>query len=141
MTTLPIGSSDDEILALIRAWAAALAEGNFNRAYALTAHDPYYHWTPDLIRDVIAGYGVPRSQANGLAHRVTALATATGPIKPRHEVRRFSEPRSLGAGIAAIGEVWFDLPLDGAWSDLTATFEIQRTEEHLRLVLNDIHVF
>jgi hypothetical protein len=141
MTALPIDSSDDQILAVARAWAAALAEGNFERAYAITAHDPHYQWTPDRIGNVIAGNGLPLTQGGGRAHRVTSLATATGPLRPRHEVHRFPKPRSLDAGVAAIGEVWFDLPLDGAWSDLTATFELQRTAEHLLLVLNDIHVF
>ncbi|KMW57419.1 hypothetical protein AIOL_002383 [Candidatus Rhodobacter oscarellae] len=35
----------------------------------------------------------------------------------------------------------FDLPLDGEWSDLTATFEVMQVKEQFVLVLQDIHVF
>jgi hypothetical protein len=35
----------------------------------------------------------------------------------------------------------FDLPLDGEWSDLTATFQIQSFDDVLHLILNEIQVF
>jgi hypothetical protein len=41
----------------------------------------------------------------------------------------------------SVGEVWFDLPLDGSWSDLTATFDLQERGGALVLVLQEIHVF
>ena len=40
-----------------------------------------------------------------------------------------------------IAEVWCDLPLNGAWSDLTATFSVQQRIGHAVLVLQQIHVF
>ena len=70
-----------------------------------------------------------------------APESAVGGPRPRHEVDRWESPRDLGDGRLAIGQVWFDLPLDGEWSDLTATFEIQRAVGGVQLVLNDIHVF
>ncbi len=36
--------------------------------------------------------------------------------------------------------MWFDLPVNGEWSDLTATFQILRHGDALVLQLEDIHV-
>jgi len=58
-------------------------------------------------------------------------------LTPRHEVERFDSPTPAGD----IGEVWFDLPLNGVWSDLTATFAIYPLEDKIVLALNQIHVF
>lgn len=40
-----------------------------------------------------------------------------------------------------VGKVWYDLPLNGEWSDLTATFNILKSESHIVLELNEIHIF
>jgi hypothetical protein len=141
MIVLPIDATDDAILAAVREWVAALAAGDFVGAYAMTAHEPYYRWSPDLIRDVIAGYGLPEPAPDGIAHRVTPIETAEEDVHPEHEVTRWNEPRDVDNGRVAIGEVRFDLPLDGYWSDLTATFEIQQGASNIVLVLNEIHVF
>lgn len=38
------------------------------------------------------------------------------------------------------GRVYFDLPLNGEWSDLTAIFRLEHDKENLLLVLEEIHV-
>lgn len=40
----------------------------------------------------------------------------------------------------SIGEIWYDLNLDGFASDLTATFSIVERSDRLEIELNDIHV-
>ncbi len=40
-----------------------------------------------------------------------------------------------------IGNVIYDLPLNGEWSDLSATFYILKKEEFITLELDEIHVF
>jgi len=42
--------------------------------------------------------------------------------------------------LRGIGDIWYDLNIDGYASDLTATFFIQKRTDGLVLVLNDIHV-
>ena len=39
-----------------------------------------------------------------------------------------------------VGHVDFDLPLNGEWSDVTATFNIREVEDAWVLCLEDIHV-
>ena len=83
---------------------------------------------------MIVGYGSPEPR-DGHDHRVTSTALAAGGRTPTHEVERY-EARAGDR----VGHVWFDLPLDGEWSDLTATFDIERRAGRLVLVLDDVHV-
>jgi hypothetical protein len=140
MIVLHRDASDDEILDLVRKWVAALAADDYAAAYQMTAHDPYWQWTPNLMRNVIAGYGLPEPQPDGVMHHVTPLETAKGGPSPRFVVTKYEPPRNEPNG-EILGDVCFDLPLDGEWSDLTARFEILFDAEGLKLVLNEITVF
>jgi hypothetical protein len=86
-------------------------------------------WTPELIRQVVKSYGdaVP-------TQRVTLVGKPTD-ITQRKEVTRWEKNRMKG-----IGEVWYDLNIDGFASDLTATFWIVESGDGVTLRLNDIHV-
>jgi hypothetical protein len=39
-----------------------------------------------------------------------------------------------------VGEIWYDLNIDGVASDLTSTFRVVRVQGGLVVRLNDIHV-
>ena len=134
--TFPKEASDEELLDGVKKWVDLLAEARFSEAYNLTAHDSYYEWTPDLIRSVIAGYGMPHEQGDP-EHRISKIVETEGGGAPDWWVDRWenAEPSNR------LGFVSFYLPLDGEWSDLTATFEVLRNKDHLVLVLQDIHVF
>lgn len=137
---LPASATDEQILQIAREWADALARDDYEAAYNMTGHDPYYQWTPDLIRTVVSNYGGVEPLGDGSTCRVTPLDSAQGGPTPRHVVARRTVPADA-SGARDLGAVWFDLPLDGEWSDLTATFEIVSEEDELHLVLNEIHVF
>jgi hypothetical protein len=110
---------DEDVLRLVETWIDALARGDFAGAYAMTEHDPYYAWTPDLIRDVIAGYGLPTPHPSGEAFAVTPRARAEGT-----PADRAVDPEARRPG--ALAEVRYSLPLNDEWSDLTATFGLER---------------
>ena len=133
---LPAAPSDTQILDIIDAWIADLARGDYACAHARTAHDTYYGWTPALLRAVIEGYGLPEAYADGSVHRVTPAAQASGVPHARCVER----PANQDGGVA-IAEARHALPLNGAWSDLTATFRVEGTALGARLVLQEIHVF
>ena len=88
MKTLPASATDEEILQIAREWVQALASENYQAAYDITAHYPYYQWTPDLIRTVVQNYGSTEPLADGSVCRVTPLDTAHGGPAPRHVVER-----------------------------------------------------
>ena len=133
---LPAAPSDTQILDIIDAWIADLARGDYAGAHARTAHDAYYGWTPALLRAVIEGYGSPEPHADGTVYRITPAAEASG---TPHE--RCVERPDGQNGAAAIAEVRHCLPLNGSWSDLTATFRVEGTATGAMLVLQEIHVF
>ena len=139
MVVLNRDASAVEILELVRKWVAALASDDYAEAYRMTAHDPYWQWTPELMRKTVAGCGLPEPCADGVIHRVTSPEAAKGE-RARAAVTKYEEPR-IDANGQIVGEVHFELPLDGDWSDLTARFEILVNEDGLNLVLNEIHVF
>ena len=126
--------SDQQIFAVVEAWIDDLSREDYDRAYARTAHDSYYEWTPELIRSVIEGYGLPEPHRSGVVFKVTDPNTAKG--KPYHrEIERNDVHDSV------IAEAWYDLPLNGKWSDLTATFSVRLVEGAPTLILEQIHVF
>jgi hypothetical protein len=111
-----------------------LARGEYGGAFQRTEHDPYYWWTPELIRAVVQGYGLPEPHRSGRVFTVTPRkSTHGGP--PRRTVDR-EEIRPH-----AMAEVWYDLPLNGEWSDLTATFRIEPRDDGSVVVLQEIRVF
>jgi hypothetical protein len=129
MTPLPSTSADDDLIAFVDRWASLLEKEAYSEAYQLTEHDPDMGWTPQLIRNVIKSYGKASP-----TQRVTLAGKPTD-ISQRKEVTRWPQNRLKG-----IGEVWYDLNIDGFASDLTATFWIAATPAGLILRLNDIHV-
>jgi hypothetical protein len=86
-------------------------------------------WTPELIQEVIKSYDECRSE-----QRVTVIGKATD-ISQRKEVMRWPINRH-----GYIGEIWYDLNIDGYASDLTATFGILESSDGLTIELSDIHV-
>jgi hypothetical protein len=129
MTPLHTTSTDSELIAFVDRWASLLEKEAYYEAYHLTDHDPAMRWTPELIRTVIKSYGEASS-----TQRVTLAGKPTD-ITQRKIVTRRPENRAKG-----VGEVWYDLNIDGFASDLTATFWIVSTPEGFLLRLNDIHV-
>src|SRR5688572_13674540 len=113
---LPPDASDSQILAAVRLWADMLAAADYAGALAMVDARP--HWTPELLRTVISNYGSVEPMRDGSTYRVTPPGTAHGGPTPRHGVERHGDRVS----------VWFNLPLNGEWSDLTATFDVVRRD-------------
>ncbi|EJN04238.1 hypothetical protein [Phyllobacterium sp. YR531] len=131
---LPLEASDQQILNAVRTWCAALAAEDYEGARSMVRAPG---WTAEKLRKTIEGYD-GYNQSGEYPHRLSPLDTAEyrpgdEPVNnpwPRHEVDR-------DEGLIS---VWFDLPLDGYWSDLTATFSVE-TEGHATvLYLDMVHV-
>jgi hypothetical protein len=129
MTLFSLAISNAEIIAFVDAWAALLEAGDYQAAYDATAHSAEMHWTPELIRAVIEQYGEAEP-----GQRVTVVG-APSDIHQRKEVDRWPANRN-----GSVGEVWYDLNINGMVSDLTATFALKQEASGIRIYLNDIHV-
>ncbi|HVE78056.1 MAG TPA: hypothetical protein VNA89_04295 [Gemmatimonadaceae bacterium] len=129
MTPLRRDASDADLLAYVDRWAALLEAEDYEAAFALTDHDPIAGWAPELLREVIKGYAEAST-----SQKVTLEGQPTD-VRQRKEVTRWPVPRPAG-----IGQIWYDLNIDGRATDLTATFWIVATPDGLVLRLADIHV-
>ncbi|MBK8653256.1 MAG: hypothetical protein IPN20_05045 [Haliscomenobacter sp.] len=132
MDIFPLAPTDAQILAGVDAWIEDLAAENYASAFARTAHDPYYRWTPELLRAVVEGYGLPEPSPDGRKWKVTdPHGCCVG-----KDIRRVE--RNIPGAFAHVS---VQLPLNGEWSDLTAKFRVEELSEHSVLILEEIHVF
>ena len=129
MELLPLDASDADLIAFADRWASLMETEDYAAAFALTEHDPSMNWTPDLIGEVVKAYG--DADPN---QRVTLEGKSTD-ITQRKNVDRW-DANAHGA----VGEIWYDLNIDGFASDLTATFTLIQRADGLAIELNDIHV-
>lgn len=136
ITLLPENAPDDEILSAVRSWVELLAADNFEAGYAMLQHYPNEPWAPDFLRMWISNYGWHDPMKDGSTFRVTSWKTATGREKHYQDVVRYDSP----AADHSLGDVHFDLPLNGEWSDLTAIFSFFNHAGFLVLQLDDVHV-
>jgi hypothetical protein len=101
---------------------------DYDAAYNFTSQEPQMQWTPTSLRDVIKAYG------DAKPNQVVTLDGKSNEIKQRKFVERW------GRDSLKIGEIWYDLNIDGSVSDLTAFFAILDRRVGLEIELNDIHL-
>ncbi len=129
MKPLPRASSDEQLLEVVHHWVRLLESEKYDEAFAFTDHVENSGWTPDFIKQFIEGYGDAEP-----GQKVTFDGRPTD-ISQRIEVTRWNEN-----AFGEIGEVWYDLNINGLASDITATFRICAVPGGLVLRLNDVHV-
>jgi hypothetical protein len=126
---LPKSAQKDQALAFVDSWVELLEQEEYEAAYKHTAHRADMGWSTQLIRQTIKGYGQRLP-----AQRVTLVGRDTD-VRQRKEFDRYAKARG-----AAVGQIWYDLNIDEALSDLTATFLIYEVDGGLAVVLDNIHV-
>jgi hypothetical protein len=124
--------SDDEILAAIRSWIDDLVADDYATALSRTELDPYYQWTPTLLKAVVASYGPSSKALQTREWTVTPRTSASG--SPLVRLERSYVPQG------ALAYVEHTLPLDGQWSDLTAAFRVEPRAEGAALILENVRV-
>lgn len=129
MDSLSLDASGDDLIAFVDRWAALMESEDYAVAYAFTEHDAHMKWTPELLGDVVKAYG--DADPN---QKVTVDGKPTD-ITQRKNVTRWERNAHN-----AVGEIWYDLNIDGFVSDLTATFTIIERADGLAIELNDIHM-
>jgi hypothetical protein len=151
--TLAIDASDEEIRNLVVEWHELLAQRRYAEALELLPHSSEEtDWTPELLDEVIQGYGVIGGDRETLDfllkhHGVQRFEITTLVGRPDRDeiIARISVDRENLYGLDPVeylGMVHFDdVPLSGFRSDLTARFQIKRIgSDRLTLEFLDLHV-
>jgi hypothetical protein len=132
--------TDAAVLALVELWVGLLVEQRFDDAMAMLG--PSGAWDPGLLGTVIRNYGSVEPREDGRTFSVTSPAATTQGGDARFKVSWFDPPvtNRLDYAPDLLGHASYDLPLDGQWSDVTATFEILNLPDGAVLALDDVHV-
>ncbi|MCR5887177.1 hypothetical protein LRS06_05165 [Hymenobacter sp. J193] len=134
--------SDEGLLEAVRTWVKLLEEERYKDAFNFTHQDPYHAWTPELMRDIIYGYGIVEMETEGERFKVTSIEEAKERNGRPYADVDFHMPRKHSIeNTLIVAEIWFSLPLNGEWSDLTASFNVLYMPECVSLELQEIHVF
>jgi hypothetical protein len=128
-------TNPDQLLAVIRDWFRLLAADRWEEASGMLDEPNMYgiRWTPEYIRyalDLAYGPDCPFRAAHSEGPRFSDPETATG--NPNAEVWTAQNESGFRAD--------HDVPLNGAWSELTAQFEFLRRPGGLAVILHDLHV-
>jgi hypothetical protein len=130
----------DQAVRAIERWVGLLVQGHFHEAMEMLA--PSATWTPDVLASVIRNYGSVEPRDDGRTFSVTAPALTTEGGDARFEVTWLDPPLTNRLDYAPdlLAHARYDLPLDGAWSDVTATFDILDLPDGVALALADVYV-
>jgi len=129
--------TDGEILQFVEAWIDNLARGDYTGAFSRTEHDPY------TTSGFPTSYGLS-SRATDCQNHFAAAGCSLSRRESPHRAARHSTQLPVDREDIrphALAEVWYNLSLNGEWSDLTATFRVEPRDGGSAVVLQEIHVF
>jgi len=139
---LPLDCSDEDILAFARRWTDRLAEEDYTGAFGMLHHAPAHpgqSWvgTPAELRAWVVNGGSDVPIPGESACRVTPPGSAAGEV-PRGFLALHREAGERYPGCR--GRLDWPLPLNGAWSDLKASFDLVERGGGLVFVLVALRV-
>lgn len=121
----------------VHRWFDCLANGDYEAAYNLTFHGPYYEWTPELIESMINSCGLPHEEGE-TKYVLTDWRIDNG--KDRGGEFNLYDKHVENGGYTQLGYGYYEVPLNGEWGDLSAVFRIVRYKEGAALLLAEVHV-
>lgn len=132
----------EAVLPFAYEWVDLLARDRYEEAFDLLYHPTNEEWTPEIMRQLVANYGSLQPFHDGRTFRITPPSSAvlgadrtntTQEICWCDEGERERRPQQAGF-------LDFDVPLNGQWSDLTLTFNVNEQPSGYVLELTGIHV-
>lgn len=128
MYTIPRPVTEQSIRKALSIWINLLADEKYAQAAEFLLEEGECKWTAELLREVISNHQISNDQVS--PSQVTRENETKGGLLPRHDI--------IWDGFA--GEAWYDMPLLGEWSDLTAVFAIKSSLAGAHLILEQLRV-
>ena len=116
----------------IHKWILLLADENYEGASEFLFHEKDYPWPPELLKEAITDYRAYENQVE--TTRITDPKYTHDGNEPRQDVTLSSFNPDY------VAEAWYDLPVLGKWSDLTATFLFKKDLQGILFILEDLRV-
>lgn len=138
MVRLSKDATDEQILDVLRDWIELLAQDKYNEAFEMFRYGENSGWTPEHIRTWINNCTAWEPWDTGEVFKVTSLKEPISGKSYNCDVNWWDSPPPNCKECK--GVVYFDLPLNGEWSDITAMFDIIELDDCLILELDDIHI-
>jgi hypothetical protein len=141
MVRLPLECRDADILAVAEEWTNRLAAEDYAGAWDMLLHRPREVWapTPDVLRSRIRECGC-EAPTPGQPLRVTPVATAAGARWLRLPALSRTSDGDTYRGAGFRGRLDWQLPLNGEWSDLVASFDLVEDGDTLAFALAALRV-
>ena len=160
MRILPITATKADLINLLIEWTELLAKENYTEALDMFLSDNFeFEWTPKLLEQAVYGYGCTgytREEALETFGRCDYVVTSILENENKDEIIKNidisfftitdEEGKALGVGVkdytSVVGDIhYFDIPINGEMSDLTAKFWIKKVDEHnITLAFQDMHM-
>ncbi len=139
MFTLPDDATDDDLRAGVIRWFTLVALGNIAEASEFLDRESQYAMTVDdfnsRVVDLTSGGKLSIPQP------ITSDADSDEfPIDGPSDIvcRWIPGPDTTERHPGFIADILHTIPVDGAWSDIDASFFVRRREDHLTLQLRDV---
>ncbi len=127
-----------EVLPFVHDWVELLAQDRYEEAVQIVGHPIGVVLTAEMLRQLVANYGILEPRNDGRTFCATSPSSAVSAHETSTPYRDVKWDK--GENGLFVGHVHFDVPLDGKWSDLTATFWVHERENGYVLQLEDLHV-
>ena len=127
-------ATDEEILKYIDEWASLLEKEDYEGTFYFTQHKKKSGWTPELIKLVIKSY------ADCEPFQKVTVSNNGLSIDGQGNIEKGIQSKEVTWLDEKGGYIWYDLNIDQYISDLTATFDFDKTDKEISIYLNEIHV-
>lgn len=127
----------DDVRKVVRGWVRLLAEGRYEDAARVLVPVGRVIYSAESLMDAVGRYSRAYREARSDEERKRLLPRVSDPdqMEETSENLELYPPATDGSAMAE-----YDIPLNGRWSDLTASFCLVPTGDGYVLGLYDLHV-
>ncbi len=139
MKKLPLNATKEDLIAAVEDWVDLLVGKRYQKALDYIYPMSYPEWGAEYLENWIKNYGFDQPLKDGSTVEITPRNEAKG--RQCNRVFEASDPQiDESTGLELVAMIFYDVPLDGQWSDLTVQFNVCKFENNLVLDMQGFNV-